>query len=249
MSLQKISAFPDGNSFVHFNHSIGKLIIANSEGLMKILNTNDPESQPISIDILDNLTSLSSHEDKSIVLTTTEGKLELIDLSTNTSKGVLYRSELPLRDTVFINQGNRVLCGGDENKLVIVDLQTTGEEDSNNKVSTISLPDQVVNISYNTSGELSAISLSNGNVQIYSVVNEQPNLIYTINSVIPTKIHTSMDKVDYNDEHHDELFSTKLNGPLMDNFYWSPLLIIKFMYMIDKIGLRLLKNSTMIMPR
>ena len=102
--------------------------------------------------------------------------------------------------------------------MVIVDLQTTGEEDSNNKVSTISLPDQVVNISYNTSGELSAISLSNGNVQIYSVVNEQPNLIYTINSVIPTKIHTSMDKVDYNDEHHDELFSTKLNGPLMDNF-------------------------------
>lgn len=219
MSLQKISAFPDGNSFVHFNHSIGKLVIANSEGLMKILNTNDPESQPISIDILDNLTSLSSHEDKSIVLTTTEGKLELIDLSTNTSKGVLYRSELPLRDTVFINQGNRVLCGGDENKLVIVDLQTTGEEDSNNKVSTISLPDQVVNISYNTSGELSAISLSNGNVQIYSVVNEQPNLIYTISSVIPTKIHTSMDKVDYNDEHHDELFSTKTqwstNGQLL----------------------------------
>ena len=80
------------------------VVIANSEGLMKILNTNDPESQPISIDILDNLTSLSSHEDKSIVLTTTEGKLELIDLSTNTSKGVLYRSELPLRDTVFINQ-------------------------------------------------------------------------------------------------------------------------------------------------
>ncbi|KAF6063076.1 hypothetical protein FOB64_006089 [Candida albicans] len=219
MSHQKISAFPDGNSFVHFNHSIGKLVIANSEGLMKILNTNDPESQPISIDILDNLTSLSSHEDKSIVLTTTEGKLELIDLSTNTSKGVLYRSELPLRDTVFINQGNRVLCGGDENKLVIVDLQTTGEEDSNNKVSTISLPDQVVNISYNTSGELSAISLSNGNVQIYSVVNEQPNLIYTISSVIPTKIHTSMDKVDYNDEHHDELFTImSLNSFKVYNF-------------------------------
>lgn len=179
--------------FVHFNHSIGKLIIANSEGLMKILNTNDPESQPISIDILDNLTSLSSNEDKSIVLTTTEGKLELIDLSTNTSKGVLYRSELPLRDTVFINQGNRVLCGGDENKLVIVDLQTTGSEDDddNNIVSTITLPDQVVNISYNMAGELSAISLSNGNVQIYSVVNEQPNLIYTISSVIPTKIHVN----------------------------------------------------------
>lgn len=222
MSLQKISAFPDGNSFVHFNHSIGKLVIANSEGLMKILNTNDPESQPISIDILDNLTSLSSYEDKSIVLTTTEGKLELIDLSTNTSKGVLYRSELPLRDTVFINQGNRVLCGGDENKLVIVDLQTTGEEDSNNKVSTISLPDQVVNISYNTSGELSAISLSNGNVQIYSVVNEQPNLIYTISSVIPTKIHTSMDKVDYNDEHHDELFSTKTQWSTNGQFLLVP---------------------------
>ena len=205
--MKKFSAFPDGNSFVKFNNSLNRLIIANSEGLIKIFNIGDSESEPISIDILDNLTSFTCHDDKNLVLTSTEGKLELVDLSTNISKGVLYRSELPLRDTVFINQGNRILCGGDENKLIIVDFQP-GEEEEDNKVTNITLPDQLLNISYNYAGELASISLSNGDVQIYSVVNEQPNLLHTIRNILPKKIHVSMDKVDFNEEHHDELLST-----------------------------------------
>ncbi|RCK55861.1 DNA polymerase alpha-binding protein [Candida viswanathii] len=205
MAPKKISAFPDGNSYVHYNSSLNRLVIANSEGLIKIFNIDDAESEPISIDILDNVTSVTSHDDKNLVLTTTEGKLELVDLVSNASKGVLYRSELPLRDTVFINQGNRVLCGGDENKLVIVDLQTTEED---NKVTNVTLPDQLLNVAYNYAGELASVSLSNGDVQIYSVVNEEPNLLHTIKSVLPSKIHVSMDKVDFNEEHHDELLST-----------------------------------------
>ena len=206
MGSKKFSAFPDGNSYVHFNNTINRLIIANSEGLIKVFNTEDSESEPISIDILDNLTSVTSNGDKNLVLTTTDGKLELVDLTTNTSKGVLHRSELPLRDTVFINQGNRVLCGGDENKLTIIDLQTNDEDD--NKITNITLPDQLLNISYNYAGELASVSLSNGDVQIYSVVNEQPNLLHTLKNILPSKIHVSMDKVDFNEEHHDELLST-----------------------------------------
>lgn len=206
MGSKKFSAFPDGNSYVHFNNTINRLIIANSEGLIKVFNTEDSESEPISIDILDNLTSVTSNGDKNLVLTTTDGKLELVDLTTNTSKGVLHRSELPLRDTVFINQGNRVLCGGGENKLTIIDLQTNDEDD--NKITNITLPDQLLNISYNYAGELASVSLSNGDVQIYSVVNEQPNLLHTLKNILPSKIHVSMDKVDFNEEHHDELLST-----------------------------------------
>lgn len=200
MREDKITAFPDGNSFSHYSSS-SRLIIGNSEGLIKIFNTDEPDLEPQSIDILENLTSIASHGNE-LAVASTSGNLELIDLSTNTNKGTIYRSELPLRDCLFINEGKRIVCGGDVNKLAIIDME-------NDKLSTeINLPDQLVNLSYNFTGELLTISLSNGDAQIYSVINELPNLIKTLSNVLPNKIHLSMDKIDFKGEHNDELIGT-----------------------------------------
>ncbi|CAI5757454.1 unnamed protein product [Candida verbasci] len=217
MPHRKITAFPDGNSFVYYNESLDKLLIGNSEGLIKVFNVHDTEQDPTSIDILENLTSLSLSSNN-VVLTTTEGHVELIDLKDNVSKGTIFRSELPLRAVEFINQGNRIICGGDDNKLIIVDLQDS------NSVKDIDIPDQVVNISYSSKGETVSISLSNGNVQVYSVVNEEINLVQTLTSVIPRKINCSMDKVDYNNENHDELITcTKSQWSADGNYLLIPI--------------------------
>ncbi|KAG2736879.1 hypothetical protein G9P44_000969 [Scheffersomyces stipitis] len=198
----KIAAFPDGNSFVAYNDSVDNLVIGNSEGLVKVFNIHEPDLEPTSIDILENLTSLSNHGAK-LLITTTGGELELIDLKSSESKGSIYRSGLPLRDSLFINEGKRVLCGGDDNKLVVIDLE------NGNNTSSVSLSDQFLSVAYNYTGELLAVGLSSGDVQLYSVTNEQPNLIHTIPNVLVSKIHTSMDKIDYNEEHEDELVSTR----------------------------------------
>lgn len=202
MRQDRINAFLDGNTFVHYSPSQEKLIIGNSSGLLKVFDVTQPDLEPVSIDINENITSLANYNDR-VVLTNTAGNLELVNLSKNESLGSLYRSELPLRDSIFINEGKRILSGGDDNKLVIIDLE------NENKVSTISLPDQLLNVSYNDTGELLALSLSNEDIQLYSVVNEEPNLINTVSKRLSSKINTSMDKVDYNDEHSDELISTK----------------------------------------
>ncbi|KAI5961511.1 mcl1 [Candida margitis] len=202
MSYKKISIFPDGNSYAYFDHRSDRLVIANSEGIIKVVNVEDFDSQPISIDSLQNLTSVSFHND-TLAITTTEGKLELIDLLKHESSGVIFRSELPLRDLSFINQGNRILCGGDDNKLVIIDLQ------NNNQYKTITLPDQLLNIAYDHTGELCSVSLSNGSVQIYSVFNEELNLSHTLDNVIDKKVNLSTDKIDFNNEHNDELYTSK----------------------------------------
>ncbi|KAG5417620.1 mcl1 [Candida metapsilosis] len=202
MSYKKISIFPDGNSYAYFNDYLKRLVIANSEGIIKLVNVEDFDSQPVSIDFLSHLTSTSFYNDL-LAVTTTEGKLELIDLSKHESRGVIFRSELPLRDLTFINQGNRILCGGDDDKLVIIDLQ------NDNQYKTVALPDQLLNISYDSTGELCSISLSNGAVQIYSVFNEELNLLHTLENVIDKKINLSTENIDFNNEHNDELYTAK----------------------------------------
>ncbi|EGW30827.1 uncharacterized protein SPAPADRAFT_52025 [Spathaspora passalidarum NRRL Y-27907] len=203
MSHKKITAFPDGNSYVHYNPTSDRLLIGNSEGLIKLFNIAEPELEPVSIDIIDNLTSLAHDSDSNrAVVTSTSGQLELIDLKSGESNGIIHRSDLPLRDAVFVNSGKRVVCGGDDDKLVVVDVQDKSTQ-------SITLPDQMVNLAYNFSGEIISVCLSNGNVQLYSVVNEQPNLIHSLNNVLNAKINTSLDQIDFNQENHDELVCSK----------------------------------------
>lgn len=212
MEGDKLVAFPDGYSFVGYNRLIDRLIIGNSEGLVKVFNVNEPDLEPSSIDIPENLTSFSYYSDK-LLVTNLEGHLELVDLDKNESKGTIHRSELPLRDAIFINEGKRVICGGDDNKLVLVDLS------NNNNTSSISIPDQLLNLSYNLSGEILSISLANGNIQIYSVINEVPSMIQTLSDVLPKKINTSITSIDFSGEHKDDLQCTKTewtsNGELL----------------------------------
>lgn len=199
--VEKITAFLDGNTFVEYNNHINKLIVGNSCGIIKIYDLLQPDLEPQSIDINENLTSLNCYQDK-LLITSTGGNLESINCEKLKPEGVIYRSELPLRDSIYINDGQRILVGGDDNKLIIVDSESKSTQ-------TINLPDQLTNVSYNNTGEMLSLSLSNGDLQIYSVINELPNLVHTLKSVLIQKIHTSLDVIDFQDEHKDELVCSK----------------------------------------
>ncbi|EGV63870.1 hypothetical protein CANTEDRAFT_130247 [Yamadazyma tenuis ATCC 10573] len=211
----RINAFPEGNSLVEYNPHINKLLVVNSVGILKIFKIDNPELEPTSVDVLENLTSLSSSNDK-LLVANTAGHLELVDLNTNESKGIVYRSELPLRDSVLINEGKRLVCGGDDDKLIIINLE------EGNSSSSIKLPQQVVNISYCMNAEILAVSLSNGDVQIYSTINEEPNLLETLKSAVSSKIHSSMDEIDYSDDHKHELVATKCQWLRNGEFLLTP---------------------------
>lgn len=90
---------------------------------------------------------------------------------------------------------------------------------NDNQYKTITLPDQLLNIAYDQTGELCSISLSNGAVQIYSVFNEELNLLHTLENVNCKKINLSTDKIDFNNEHNDELYTTKTQWSKDGQFY------------------------------
>lgn len=204
--LTKISAFLDGYSLIHYNDSVDRLLVGNSEGLVKVFDPSQSNSEPVSIDIPDNLTSMSSLEDR-LLITNTEGQLALLNVGSNPTGeelfDIIYLSDLPLRDSVFINEGNRIVCGGDDNKLVVIDRVNT------NSAFTMDVSDQIVNLSYNAAGEILTVSLANGEVQMFSVINESPKLVEKITGELTKKVHTSVDSIDYGGEHAHELICTK----------------------------------------
>lgn len=202
MFRERITAFPDGNSIVSYNSALEKLVIGNSEGLVKIFDVKEPDLEPEALDIYENLTSINGFGDK-LIVTSINGALELVDLKNNVPEGTLFRSELPLRHAVLINAAERVVCGGDDNKLVILSML------SERNISLLTLPEQLVYLSYNETREILAASLCNGDIQLYSVINEQPKLLDTIPNVLHKKFHTSLGKIDYLEEHKEELIATK----------------------------------------
>lgn len=195
--MDPIAAFTEGNSFVATSND--KLFIGNSIGIAKVFNVADDE-EPKSFDIVENLTGLAVF-DNQMACTNTDGKLQLIDLDTEETR-TIFRSELPLRDCIFINEGKRVVVGGDDNKLVFINMD-------NYSTNTIDLSDQMVNLSYNIHHELITVSLSNGNLLVYSVINEQPNIEETITKMLPKKVHTLFDEINYEQEHKPQLICTK----------------------------------------
>ena len=202
MFKEKITAFPDGNSIASYNNALEKLVIGNSEGLVKIFDVKEPDLEPEALDIYENLTSISSFGDK-LIVTSISGALESVDLKNNAPEGTLFRSELPLRHAVLINAAERVVCGGDDNKLAIISLL------NDKNVSLLTIPEQLVHLSYNETREILAASLCNGDIQLYSVINEQPKLLDTIPNVLHKKFHTSLGKIDYLEEHKEELIATR----------------------------------------
>jgi chromosome transmission fidelity protein 4 len=213
MSEKRITAFPDGNSYVAFDNVRHRLVVGNSGGLLKVFRPLEPDLEPISIDTLENVTSLCTG-DNTVLITTTGGNLEVVDLDKSESTGDLYRSELPLRDACYINEGKRVVTGGDDLSLVVIDLQTKPY-----LIINMNLPNLVVNVTYNATSEMLAVSLASGDVQIYLVINEKLALLDTIKGCLPAKVNTSMDEVDFASEHKLQWVATKTqwtaNGELL----------------------------------
>lgn len=200
----KISAFLDGNTIVHYNDFTGKLIGGNSGGLIKVF---DPEtdSEPTSIDIPEDITAVSSHGER-LLVTSSSGELALVSLGsglTDYTYETLWKADFPLRDVVYINDGSRSVCIGDSPKLMIFDHA------QNNSMKEVSLPVVPVSLSYGTLGEVIAVSLSNGNVQVFSVINEDPTHVKTIEGILAAKSNTSKGPADYSGEHSHELVCTK----------------------------------------
>lgn len=177
----RIAAFLDGNTFVHYNEYTGRLIGGNSGGLVKVFDP-DADTEPTSIDIPENVTAMAANGEK-LLIATSSGELSLLKVAAvargDEAYETIYKSDSPLRDVVFINEGKRSICGGDKPFMTVVDHMNL------NQTTEVSLLARPVGLAYNPSGEVVAVSLDNGEVHIFSVINEKPVPIHVISGTLP----------------------------------------------------------------
>lgn len=217
--LLVIPAFLDGNSYVHYHELSGRFIAGNSDGLIKVFDPELADLEPLSLDILENLTSISSLG-ANILFTNTEGDLAVLELSDSPTGDetfkVIYKNDFPLRDSTYINEGKRIATGGDADDLIIIDCA------DDFRVSSIQMPDSVVSVSYNPAGELISVGLANGDIQLVSVVNEKPEFLEKLTKVMHEKQHSSVDIVNFNGQHKHEIVPTKAQWLSNGEFLFVP---------------------------
>ncbi|GME98603.1 unnamed protein product [[Candida] boidinii] len=89
-----------------------------------------------------------------------------------------------------------VLAGGADGKLNLIDLNNI--DASPNVQKTI---DQITAISYSNIGDIAAVSLSNGDIEIYSYSSSEPTKLQILNSIVNENKYLGFD----DDEEDDVL--------------------------------------------
>lgn len=168
-----------GKTIVALAPDNSSLCAANKKGLTKVVNLDNPEEEPVVLDIVKDATSIRCSSTSSFVLTAHNGDALLYDIK-NASSQLLARFGLPVRDCVVIHSGAMVAFGGDDLDLTLVDLS-----DNNFTRNKVQMDDQISQLSYSPKTNLLAASLINGNIQIFSLASTQPNKLKLLKGYIP----------------------------------------------------------------
>lgn len=179
------------------NTNFNILYAANTNGLTKVLKTDHPEDEPDFVDSLADITSLKSVSDSKFIMTNLDGDAWVYDSKNPSQSKLLVRTALPLRDCELVHAGNTAIFGGDDLELSMVNLEDA------KKSGVIKINEQVHQLSYNSSTNLLAISLVNGNIHFYSLSSAQPNQVKQLNGHI-TKVTYRDTDLDPTDEDEDE---------------------------------------------
>ncbi|KAH3667043.1 hypothetical protein WICMUC_005390 [Wickerhamomyces mucosus] len=199
-----IGAFPTGgNTFVKYIESGEKLIVAGVHGVSKIFKVDDESSEPEIIDIIEDTSSVAVFGNDLFATASKTGEAEYYSLKENSKINLVIRDSLALRDVAFTHNGTMLAAAGDNDE-----VQLTSLNDSS-RVIKFQHGEQTHNLSYNQKYDLLSLSLSNGQIQIYSLKSERPRLIHTIKGEIPQLIYQDDDPL-----YEDNLISTRVE--------WSP---------------------------
>ncbi|GMM38836.1 chromatin-binding protein [Saccharomycopsis crataegensis] len=158
------------------------LFVGNNFGIIKVVDLHHKENEPEVLEIADELTNFEIRHNL-IALTTAEGDFLVYRINESLSNVEAslkcYRSELPLRDVVFLDN-QHVVVGGDDSQLILINLSkliasndsklyhwSIDSFDDKENIIKIDIPDQIRSITYNEKESVLAATLSCGDIQIF----------------------------------------------------------------------------------
>ncbi|KAF2156030.1 WD40 repeat-like protein [Myriangium duriaei CBS 260.36] len=171
-------AHAPGPTFTAYTKNGRKLITVGNDSVIRIFTTGS-DAEPTNIDVPQESHTAIAASDDFFITGAEDGSVCKYSLATNSLDEILLRSTLPIRDIAISPDGLWVAVASDE---LVVKMVNVGD-----MTKVIQLKDQkrpVKHVSFDPSGSLVAVSCSDGNVYVYSISSEQPQMIQKIDGLV-----------------------------------------------------------------
>ncbi|KAH8593360.1 chromosome segregation protein-like protein [Bisporella sp. PMI_857] len=155
-----------------------KLVTVGSNNFARVFRTNS-DGEPTNIDDIseDNLAVAATNT--FFVTGSEDGTVSKFSFDTMSFEKFLIRSTLPIRDLALSPNGRWCAVASDELVVKIVDTS-----DTSSVMYLRDLPKPIKHLSFDPSGKYIALSGTNGIVYIYSLVNNEPELMREVDGLI-----------------------------------------------------------------
>jgi chromosome transmission fidelity protein 4 len=177
-----------GTTLAGFTKNGDKLLVAGSHGVIRVYKTGHDDVEPDTLDILDEISDLAIAGDDKFAVSSKDGEVELYSIDEKKSLGKVVRSALPIRGICFTHNDSKIVAAGDDDEVQIADLRDIS------KIIKFKSGDQVHDVSYNKTRDLLSLSLSNGEIKIFSLSSEDPKLVASIKDEIASLIYQDDDE-------------------------------------------------------
>ncbi|KAF2146129.1 uncharacterized protein K452DRAFT_315383 [Aplosporella prunicola CBS 121167] len=169
--LRGLPAHPPGPTFLSYTPNGRKLITVGLNNAIRVFHTGSVD-EPTNIDNAQDSNTAVAAANDFFVAGSEDGTVCKYSLDTNALDDVLVRCTLPIRDIALSPDGNWAAVASDE---LVVKVVNTHEMSRVLYLREQSRP--VKHVSFDISGSCLAVSCSDGQIYVYSLSSEEPQLI------------------------------------------------------------------------
>ncbi|KAF2084703.1 WD40 repeat-like protein [Saccharata proteae CBS 121410] len=178
--LRGLPAHPPGPTFLSYTPNGRKLITVGLNNAIRIFTTGSTD-EPINIDGAPESNTAVAAANDFFVIGSEDGTVSRYSLETNSLLDILIRCSLPVRDIALSPDKQWVAVASDEIAVKIVNT-----EDMSQVLRVEEHRRAPKHVSFDVSGSYLAVSCSDGKVYVYSLSSETPQLVKTVDGLIPT---------------------------------------------------------------
>ncbi|KAH8786691.1 WD40-repeat-containing domain protein [Hyaloscypha finlandica] len=169
-----------GPTFLSYTPDGTKLITVGSNNTTRVYKTGF-DGEPTNIDDCPEQNTGVASTDEFFIIGSEDGNVSKFSLDTMSYEKYLTRCSLPIRDVTLSSNGKWCAVASDE--LVVKIIRTN---DTSAVMSLREQPKPVKHLSFDPSGKHIALSCTDGLVYVYSLINDEPELVRKIDGLIRT---------------------------------------------------------------
>lgn len=179
-----------GDTLAAFTRKGDRLVVAGANGVARVYRTGHDDVEPDTLAVLYEPTDLAVGADGQFAVSSKDGVVQLYAIGEDKTPNNVISSALSIRGIQFTHGDSRLIAVGDDDEVQIVNL------DDITRTIKFKAGDQVHDVSYNSTRDLVALTLSSGDISVYSLSSEQPKLITTIKDEVASLIYQDDDPLE-----------------------------------------------------